>query len=166
VHGFKSTVNEESWFLSRVGRSLDFNFVEQPAAQEMYCVDAQPPRRPAKVVLEPLADVEAQHLEWPGVLQYVSVYELGRDPASREGSALLQFASGATLTLPPGWQPDYLEWFVLEGVVDVDGTSMSRHWYAFRPGETRPTRFITGSSGALLYVNVGAPGLPLRMLGD
>src|ERR1700722_9009623 len=27
VHGFKSALREESWFLSRVGQPLDFNFV-------------------------------------------------------------------------------------------------------------------------------------------
>src|SRR5690606_13433092 len=50
VHGFKSAIREESTFLSRVGRDLDFNFVEEPEQDVLYSVSADVLTRPAAVL--------------------------------------------------------------------------------------------------------------------
>ncbi len=60
VHGFASAVREESTFLSRVGRDLDFNFVEEPEHDDLYPIaGANPVRAPR--ALDPAETLRGRH---------------------------------------------------------------------------------------------------------
>lgn len=152
VHGFKSTVPQESLFLSRIGRDLDVNLVHEPGADDLYVIEGPvPPRVPVAH-----ADAAAA-LGWgEGVLlgQPVRACVLSTDPDGGEGSALIE--------LPEGWsseaqsRPDYLEIFVRSGGLEVGDTpARDGRAYSFFPPEdaipalraVRPTQ---------LYVNFGS----------
>ena len=46
VHGFKSVVKEETWFISRVGKELDFNFIDKPLEMNPYYIGKKKLDRP------------------------------------------------------------------------------------------------------------------------
>lgn len=153
VHGFASAVREESMFLSRVGRALDFNFVEHPAFDDLYTVEgAPPPRRP-----EALEDFES--LDTRNLARFlgseVQIKCLSIDPQSGEGSALVR--------LPPGWASSdtaanhCLEAFVMEGAMGVDGgpERPGRAYFSYPSGSA--INRLSSESGALIYVNFGGP---------
>lgn len=133
VHGFKSGIRAESTFLTRVGQSLDFNYVDSPAQDDIYLVEGLAPSRPPSVhgaALEALGASEARFL---GAAAEATV--LSRDGISGEGSAML--------TLPGSWQgataplDHYLELFVLDGELRADGAAVPRGSYFFYPPGTR-----------------------------
>jgi hypothetical protein len=153
VHGFKSAVPTESWFLSRVGRPLDVNLVHEPSADDIYLVDgdAAPLSRPPAAYANPM-DV----LPWvrrPFLGSPVEWCALSADSETGEGSALAR--------LPAGWASEprvadhYLELFVLEGGVGVDGgPDADGHHYFFYPQGEMIGR-LGSARGALAYVNFG-----------
>jgi len=153
VHGFKSAIREESLFLSRVGRDLDFNFVPEPAQTDLYTVEgACPPRTPV-AMRDPIADKG-----WAAGLflgDAAEICVLSTDPETGEGSALVK--------LPAGWAsrthslPSYIEMFVMEGGIAVDGGATGpRHAYFFYPPADGISPLTTAGE-TLLYVNFGAP---------
>lgn len=152
VHGFKSAIQAESTFLSRVGRDLDFNLIHEPAADDLYVVEGEaPPRVPVAY-----ADAAAA-IGWrAGALlgAGVEVSLLSQDPESGEGSALVR--------LPDGWRgtaatlETYLEFFVVEGGVGI-GTAPEaarRDYFFYPPGSAVPA--LAALPGTRLYVNFGA----------
>lgn len=153
VHGFKSGIREESTFLSRVGRDLDFNFVPDPKAQDLYVVDgSEPVRRPVAHgdAMGSLGWRDASFLGAP-----VQACVLSTDPQSGEGSAFIR--------LQPGWASatvkldHYLEIFVLQGGLSVaGGTAGPAHSYSFYPpaASISPLR---AEVETIAYVNFGGP---------
>lgn len=151
VHGFASAIREESTFLSRVGRDLDFNFVEQPEHDDLYVVEGAPPPR-APVAIGPEQSLEGfgegDFLGAPAQVRPLSV-----DPQIGEGSAFVK--------LPKGWKSEatkldyYLEIFVMEGGLGVDGGDASprRSYFFYPPGE--PINAFEAGSDTLAYVNFG-----------
>lgn len=151
VHGFASAIRAESTFLSRVGRDLDFNFVPEPEADDLYVVEGKAPPR-APVALDPeetLRDFVAGELFGSAV----EVRRLSVDPVSGEGSALVR--------LPKGWSnrlrnvPEYLEIFVIEGGLKVDGKAppAGRAYFFYPPGES--VNALEAAQDTLAYVNFG-----------
>ncbi|WP_121118593.1 hypothetical protein [Croceibacterium ferulae] len=151
VHGFKSAIREESTFISRVGRDLDFNFVEQPIADDLYSVAETPSartecKRPAQSNLAALAP--ATFLGAPARACVLSAH-----PQSGEGSALVE--------LPAGWAstsealPCYLELFVMEGGLSVDSLepASGRAYFSYPPNDVLNSLAAPGRS--LIYVNFG-----------
>lgn len=150
VHGFKSAVPEESWFLSRIGRELDFNFVEEPDQLSPYYVSETPPARAVAYHADPLEQ------EWdnvPNGQQFV----LSLDPNTGEGSVLLRTG--------PGWSSGhdgeplqrFEEMYVLDGALDCsDGQVYDEGCYRFEPPGT-PRRALTCPETALIYLTVGPP---------
>lgn len=158
VHGFKSAVPQESWFLSRVGRDLDFNFVSEPEGDDLYPVDGKAPGRKAVVLVDPLSDLGVEPFHWGAGGMPVERCLLSVDPDTGEGAALLRIPSGWKAEISAVTSCEYLEWFVLEGDVTVDGRGMGKRFYTFRPAGTFP-RSMSSDKGAILYINFGESGL-------
>jgi hypothetical protein len=158
VHGFKSTVPEESWFLSRVGRDLDFNFVPEPQSDDLYPIDGEAPNRKAEALVDPFSDRGVEVFEWGKGDMPIERCLLSVDPDTGEGTALFRIPPGWAAEIAPAVSCDYLEWFVLEGDVTVDGQSMEKHFYTFRPAGSFP-KSMSSYKGAILYINFGSPGL-------
>jgi hypothetical protein len=155
VHGFKSTVPEESWFVSRVEHDLDFNFIPEPTHDDIYPVNGTPPERSITALVEPLNERGAKPLLWAGGETPVEWCELSVHPQTGEGSALVRFPAGWSGKPADTLRQEYLEMFVLEGDLDIDGKTMRKHFYTFRPSGTFP-KSLTSRDGALVYVNFGA----------
>ncbi len=154
VHGFKSVVPEESWFLSRVEHDLDFTFVEQPANSDIYPVNGVQPTRGIQALVDPFAERGASPVKWADSEVPVEWCALSAHPKTGEGSALVRIPSGWRANVAGAVQHKYLEIFVLEGALEVDGASMRRHFYTYRPEGTLP-RVISSAAGALIYMNFG-----------
>jgi len=152
VHGFKSNVPEETWFLSRIGRELDFNWVTNPTSNSAYYVSETPPERSVVYIQNPRVD-GWEDLEDSNGKVNAKHRMLSEHPSTFEGSKLLQ--------LKPGWQSasrllhSYQETYVIEGLIEGDdGTQFTKACYAFfPPGTERPG--LRSPNGALLYVNYG-----------
>ena len=151
VHGFRSAIREESTFLSRVGRDLDFNFVEKPRFDDLYSVaETEPARReqkrPADLNFSAMAETS-----FLGGSARACV--LSADPGTGEGSALVE--------LPAGWASSavsvssYLEIFEMQGALAVDGEEpvAGRAYFFYPPDE--PLGRLEARQSSLLYVNFG-----------
>ena len=53
MHGVASAIREDSVFMSRIGRELDFNYVTEPRQYEPYSVSESPPARAFAVIPRP-----------------------------------------------------------------------------------------------------------------
>jgi quercetin dioxygenase-like cupin family protein len=154
VHGFRSTVPAETHFLSRVGRDLDFNYVDAPIDDFPYPVGASPPSRRLAIHASPFAH------EWTalkdGETRYGRVFELSVDPTSGEGSALVRYGAGAAEPHDTARTLSrYEEIFVIEGALLTDeGQRFGTGCYAFLPPGTYRPRF-RALEDSLLYVNFG-----------
>lgn len=152
VHGFKSAVREETQFLSRVGRDLDFNWVDLPKARKPYYVSKEPPARTVAYVPEP------QLLSWtpePNSGGKVERAVLSRDPASGEGSMFVRYAAGASTAGRPSL-PVYQEIFVLDGELATgDGRLFKSGCYGFWPPSSTTRPALTARRQTLAYVNLG-----------
>jgi hypothetical protein len=151
VHGFKSAVPEESWFLSRVGRDLDVNLVQEPERQDLYVISgAVPPRQPVALA-DPMNQVAAERRTFLG--GGVEWRALSSEPETGEGTALL--------AAPSGWRSrpttlsHYLEIFALSGCLSVEGgpRPAGHAYFFYPPGE--PIGALRAESDVTLYVNFG-----------
>lgn len=152
VHGFKSAVTEDTQFLSRVGRDLDFNWVDHPKATKPYHVSVEPPRRAVTYLAEP------DKLRWEplaGALGKVERAELSRDPVTGEGSMFVRYAAEAATPQVMGLLA-YEEMFVLDGALATDdGRLFQAGCYAFWPPGGTPRPQLTALKPTVAYVNVG-----------
>lgn len=152
VHGFKSAVREETQFLSRVGRDLDFNWVDHPLQRKPYYVSASPPARTVTYIPEP------QLLTWlpePKAQGKVERAVLSRDPQTDEGSMFLRFAPGASMPAVAGLSA-YQEIFVLDGELNTDdGRSFRQGCYAFWPTVGAPIPRLIARYNSMVYANFG-----------
>jgi hypothetical protein len=151
VHGFKSAVLEESWFLSRVGRDLDVNLVHEPIAQDLYVIDGATPARRPVALADPFEATQGEARAFLGAP--VEWRTLSAEPATGEGSALVVAPAGWRTT--PMTLPHYVEIFALRGCLAVAGAPPpSAHAYFFyAPGE--PIGELRAESDVVLYVNFG-----------
>ncbi len=156
VHGFKSNVPEESWFLSRVGRDLDVNLVPEPKGDDLYPIDGNPPPRAAAAFGDPFKERGATPHLWGSSATPVAWCALSADPATGEGTAFLRAPKDWTTTLPAQVNDSYLELFVLDGALEVDGVAYSRHFYGFFPPGQAP-KTLASKTGGTAYVNFGGP---------
>jgi quercetin dioxygenase-like cupin family protein len=154
VHGFRSTVPTETQFLSRVGKDLDFNFVESPTDDFPYPVGTAASSRALAMHASPFAQ------RWNPLIEdgerYARVFELSSDLVTGEGSKLVRYDAGR---IEPAAAAHTLarfeEMFVIEGcLVSESGQRYAAGCYAFLPpGTTRP-RF-QAAENSLLYVSHG-----------
>lgn len=152
VHGFKSAVKEDTQFLSRVGRDLDFNWVDTPKQRKPYYVSEAPPSRSVAYMAEP------QLLKWepePKANGRIERAVLSRDPKSGEGSMFVRFTPGASIPAAVSL-PAYQEIFVLEGELNTeDGRVFAQGCYAFWPPHNTPRPKLTATKQSVAYVSVG-----------
>jgi hypothetical protein len=156
VHGFKSAVREESWFLSRVGRNLDVNLVPEPKQLDPYYVSVSAPSRSVAVHVQPEREIGWRDVAFGSLPVQAQLCVLSRDPISGEGSVLLRLPAGAAFAAraPLG---TYLECFVVEGDLnDSSSVSTGEGGYAFLPPDV-PFAGLATEHGAVLYVNSGWP---------
>ena len=148
VHGFKSSVPEESWFLSRIGQELDFNFVEEPAEFSPYYVSDEPPLRTVVYHSDPCSG------DWEE-LQNSERYILSIDPENGEGSVLLRTKPGWSSGVDGVSLPRFEEIYVLEGALECsDGQTYDEGCYCFEP-PGMPRRQLTCNVSALIYLTIG-----------
>ncbi len=142
VHGFKSDVSTETWFLSRHSKKMCTHEVPEPAKQEYYALNGVSPARGWAAL------PDATDGGWRG-----GVKALGEDPQTGEGSKLMRL-DGAAPDLSVR-EDFYQEFFVLDGALEtVDGDAFGVGAYAFCPPETARPRFARARE-ALVYVNYG-----------
>jgi hypothetical protein len=153
VHGFASAIREDSVFLSRIGRELDFNYVKEPRKLEPYYVGESVPERGFAVIPRPDEQAWADHHDARQSVD-AQVFELSRHPRTGQGSMLAR--------LMPGWRGESRaalgsdeEIFVVEGeVVATDGRRFEAGCYSFQPaGSARSA--LASPTGALVYVTTG-----------
>lgn len=160
VHGFKSHVPQETWFLSRVGRDLDFTYVPDPADDFPYFVGAQKPQRDLALVPTPFGQAWTQIKDATGKVigKYVV---LSRDPVTGEGAMHVRLFEGACINLGEFDQPlpktlsAYAEVFVMAGQMTSDaGHAFGENCYChLHPGTQRPV--LTAQKETLFYFCVG-----------
>ncbi|MCB2107612.1 MAG: hypothetical protein KDE14_07930 [Rhodobacteraceae bacterium] len=156
VHGFKSTVPEESWFLSRVGRDLDVNLVPEPTGTDIYPIDGVVPQRPAAAFADPIAEKGLKNYACGKERQAFGICEVSVDPKTGEGTAFVRLPANWIASLDTPLTQSYLEVFVLDGDVTIDDEFYGCRYYGFYPAGRAPTSFRS-QSGATIYVNFGAP---------
>jgi quercetin dioxygenase-like cupin family protein len=155
VHGFKSLVAEESWFLSRVTRPLEFGFVEQPSALEPYPRTGVPPERAICIIPDPLS--RAWQTDAAAGKMSPQRLVLSRHPRTGEGSMLVRFPPGWVSPHPTHYHTVYCERFVLEGALESeDGAVFGAGCYSFEPPHTLRSA-LSSPAGALVYLNFGGP---------
>lgn len=154
VHGFKSSVPEETWFLSRHSQAMDTLQVPDPIKREYYSVADQPPDRGLAVIPEPSAE------PWEAVKKdgnpSLKSLLLSVNPKTGEGSRFVRFSPGSSHRDRPA-DDGYEEIFVLDGALEsTGGATFGEGSYCFSPpGEER--LLFDSPKGALVYVNFG-PG--------
>jgi ChrR Cupin-like domain len=156
VHGFRSAVAEESWFISRAGRDVEFDFEDNPQQLEPYPLSGVQPDRAISVIPDPT------QLDWNGPLLHPALagtqqLVLSRHPETLEGSMLVRFPALWRSPFGAHAHDVYEEMFVLEGaLIGDDGTTFAAGCYAFRPpGRVRGG--MRSPDGAVAYVNFGGP---------
>jgi len=157
VHGFKSAVAEESWFLSRISKPLKFGWEANPKKLEPYSLTGAPVDRPIRICRDVLTEPDWQDVkDADGKVVYQQLI-LGENASNGEGSKVVR--------LPAGWKSKhgshfhsvYEEIFVIEGeVTDAEGRVFRAGCYAFTPAFTvKPA--LSSAKGASVYVNYGGP---------
>ncbi|MDX2143661.1 MAG: hypothetical protein SFV19_09925 [Rhodospirillaceae bacterium] len=160
VHGFKSRVAEETWFVSRVGRDLDFTYVTEPKDDFPYFVGETPPRRDLTLIPAPFG------MRWTALKddagKVIGKYlVLSRDPVSGEGAIHVRLFPGCSVRLgafgdnPPNDLKAYAEVFILEGQLTTEsGLVFAPGCYChLQPGAKRPV--FTAQGESLFYLCVG-----------
>ncbi len=138
VHGFKSTVPAETWFIGRTSDALTFTYYDTPTDDYPYPIDGQTSDRPLAIVPSPWAQ------PWTPVASAtdsaIREFEYGRDTADGARTTLRRYASGAADPADAAPLERCEEFFVLEGrLVDQSGRSFGPGCYACRqPGGARP----------------------------
>ena len=154
VHGFRSAVAEESWFISRAGHDVEFGYVEEPPQLEPYPLSGILAERAISVIADP------NRLDWSGPLLHPGLagtqqLVLGVHPRTREGSMLVRFPKGWKSPFGRHVHSVYEELFVLEGMILTDdGLRFGPGCYAYRPAGRVRGRMAT-PDGAVAYVNFG-----------
>lgn len=150
VHGFKSGIRAESKFLSRIGQLLDFNYIAEPAQQQLYMIDdSRPTRRP---VAQGAGAIGWRDAIFLGGDAQASI--LSTDQVTGEGSAIVR--------LPAGWRsavailPHYLELFVIDGGLQAGGAAVPQHGYFSYPPSVAMAG-LTADAETSLFVNFGGP---------
>jgi quercetin dioxygenase-like cupin family protein len=156
VHGFRSKTLEESWFISRISKRVEFFYADDPRDMKPYSLDGQEPERQITVIFDP------RTREWEEVRDdsgRVSSRRLilSRHPTTGEGSMLVELAPGWSSPHGDHFHSVYLEAFHIEGETQAaDGTVYGPGCYRFKPPRTVQSA-LSSAKGALLYVNFGGP---------
>ena len=139
VHGFMSALKGEAWFLSRVGGTLDFNYIDEPLVREAYAVGRYPETRPLVYAPQPLGGEQGE--EGPRTVP------LSVDTDSGAGSWVVELPAGTSYT-PGGHESVDVEFFVVTGSVTYAGTVLEEGTFVFSPGRSSGTEPLVAADGA------------------
>lgn len=155
VHGFKSAVRQESWFLSRISKPLKFGFVENPKQLTPYSLTGSPAKRPIRVEGDAVAAAQWTDVRDAEGRTILRRSVLSQHPDTGEGSMLVEFTRHWTQQRGLHKHSHYKESFVISGAYTVaDGTVFKEGCYSFIPSGVTDQPVIA-SDGALVYVNYG-----------
>lgn len=92
--------------------------------------------------------VQSQQVEWQEEEEGIAVKPLNIDPDTGDGTVLRRYPAGAGLASAsrPGTS---LEFYVLDGTINIDGHDLAPHTYGYRPAGT-PSLAWRSDKGALL----------------
>lgn len=165
VHGFRSEVAEESWFLSRVSKPIAFSFSEDYRDLVPYNLDGKDPERAIAIHSRPLESPEWEDVRGPDGTVELRRLLLSRHPVTGEGSMLVEFMPGWESPHGDHYHSVYEEAFVMRGeLLADDGTVFTAGCYSFKPPFTGQSA-LRSPEGALVYINFGGP-LDFRPLSD
>ena len=154
VHGFRSRLNDEAWFISRCSKELDFCLHPEAKGNTPYSLTGAHDPRGVTVLAEPEAAgwVDVKNAAGKVTLQRRL---LSKHPHTGEGSMLVSFLPGWESPNGDHFHTVYEELFVLEGAMQTDdGNTYGAGTYLFKPPLTVQAR-PTSPKGALAYVNFG-----------
>lgn len=165
VHGFRSEVAEESWFLSRVSKPIAFSFSDDYRDLVPYSLDGNTPARTIAVLPRPLESDEWEDVRDAEGKVILRRLLLSRHPQTGEGSMLVEFMPGWVSPHGDHYHSVYEEAFVMRGEIEAaDGTLYVAGCYSFKPPFTAQSA-LSSPGGALVYINFGGP-LDFRPLSD
>jgi len=154
VHGFKSEVEGETWFLSRVRKPLDYGFTDEKRDMVPYALDGDTHSRDTSVIV----DVDAQ--PWEEIRDedgkvIVRRLVLSEDQETGEGAFLYEFLPGWTSKHGDHYHDVFTEMYVFDGeLLGSDGTIYSEGCYSYKPPRTvQPA--LSSPKGALIYLMTG-----------
>jgi len=151
VHGFKTEVAEESFFLSKIKRNLDFSFSEEYRDLKPFNLDGIEPERGVSVIGDPMQQ-EWEEVAGPDGKPVLRRLILSRHPVTGEGAMLVEFLPGYVSRHGPHSHSCDEEVFVMEGEIETaDGTVFTPGCYAYKPAGTVQSP-ISSPKGAICYV--------------
>ncbi|WP_404478156.1 cupin domain-containing protein [Novosphingobium sp. BL-52-GroH] len=151
VHGFKSEVAEESFFLSKIKTHLDFNFSEEYRDLVPFNLDGIEPERGVSVIGDPMKQ-EWQDVAGPDGTTVMRRLILSRHPGTGEGAMLVQFMPGFVSEHGPHYHTSDEEVFVMEGEMETtDGVVFGPGCYTYKPAGTVQSP-LRSTKGAICYV--------------
>ncbi len=157
VHGFKSSVTEESWFLSRISKPLEFGFVEEPKILEPYPLKGQQAERGICIIADPMHQagwVEERNDAGEVVARRL---QMSRHPKTGEGAMLVEFTPAWRAKHGRHFHSFYKESYVYRGAMTMsDGQVFKAGAYSFIPPHTLQEAVVS-SEGALVYITFGGP---------
>ncbi|MDH7452223.1 DUF4437 domain-containing protein [Luteimonas composti] len=154
VHGFRSQVDSEAWFISRIKRPLKFDFHEDAESLEPYSLDGVESERGVAVVPTPAERPWEDILDAGGKTiarrQILSVH-----PGTGEGSMLVEFLPGFVSPHGDHYHSVYEEVFVVSGQLETaDGKVFTKGCYSYKPPMYVQSA-VSSENGAVAYVNFG-----------
>lgn len=165
VHGFRSEVAEESWFLSRISKPLAFSFSDDYRDLVPYSLDGTEAERSISVQPRPLESNDWEEVRDPDGKVVLRRLMLSRNPVTGEGSVLVEFMPGWVSPHGDHYHSVYEEAYVMRGeILASDGTVFTEGCYSFKPPFTGQPA-LSSEKGALVYINFGGP-LDFRPLAD
>jgi hypothetical protein len=151
VHGFKSEVAAESFFLSRIKTHLDFSFSDEYRDLQPFNLDGIEPERGVSVIGDPMQQ-EWASLEGADGQVMLRYLVLSRHPATGEGATLVEFLPGYASAGQPGAYTCDEEIFVMEGEFETaGGIVFTPGCYAYHPAGTVKSP-IHSDKGAICYI--------------
>ena len=149
VHGFNSSVKEETWFLSHVGCALDFNYVEKPKQLSPYYVSDNIPSREC-----------VYHSKLGRVIDKTGddsdFFSLSCDASTGEGSVFGHVGIGWCSGKSGEQLNRSEEMYVLSGSIRCeDNSTYTSGCYTFAP-EGSKRRSMVSLSNSIIYMTYGS----------
>lgn len=154
VHGFKSEVAEESYFISRIRTDLDFNFSEEYRDLVPFNLDGKDPERGVAVIADPMSERWEEVKDDDGKV-VLRRFVLSEHPETGEGAMLVEFKPGWKSPHGDHYHSVYEECFVMEGEIECsDGTVFTAGCYSYKPPKAVQSA-CASPKGAIAYINYG-----------
>jgi quercetin dioxygenase-like cupin family protein len=156
VHGFRSRIDDEAWFISRCSKELDFCLYPEATGDTPYSLTDTTDPRGVTVLADPEAGAWVDVVDDSGAVT-LQRQVLSKHPETGEGSMLVRFLPGWESPNGDHFHTVYEELFVLDGAMETDdGDAYGTGTYLFKPPLTVQSR-PKSKAGALAYISFGGP---------